>query len=190
MSVKCCGEGTKSPAAILSEWVCRAESQTLVIAYQRRFRSQARDFSGAPHGELCLRRLPKRVPGAGLSEAPFDTPRVEPCFPPAPLAEIGSRWPFLRALPSQARAHGYRQREERVRPPCFFGRVRAVPSLRTRTAPNPCQAFRRASQPPTPSQGVGELAVVLLPWRTRVARRVRAGFWRGRGVLRGGRERG
>ncbi len=86
----------------------------------------------SPHAEgLSLRRLWKRVPRANLRAAPLDPLRVEPGQRPVPLAEVSSHWPILRTVPSQACAHGYRQRAGRIR--SLHCSLRLAPSLLLRT---------------------------------------------------------
>jgi hypothetical protein len=131
-----------------------------------------------------LRRLPWRVPRADLRAASFEPLRLEPDQRTDALAEIHSRWPILHCVPSQACAHSYGQRTGSFRPRCFSPWLAAFLSLCTRFCASPRLSSATASTPHS-QPGVEAVAVPLRPSGPRRARRVRARFWRGRGVRAG-----
>ncbi len=115
------------------------------IAYHRPVGIQSPKFLGASCEGLSLRRLRRRVPPAPVCEAPPNPQRLEPRLWPTPLAEIGSRWPLLRAVPYQARARGHGQRPGCVRTPGFAGPLESLPVFFVHT--RPCHAHARCCHP-------------------------------------------
>ena len=141
--------------------------------------------NASPYSNVVpLRRLSWRVPRADLLAASFEPLRLEPGQRTEALAEIHSRWPVLRCVPSQTCAHSYGQRTVNFRPRRFSPCLAAFLSLCTRFCASPRLSSATASTPHS-QPGVEAVAIPSRPSGPRRARRVRARFWRGRGVHAG-----